>query len=87
MSSILATRDAADPSADEADRRDDGYQHQAEQNGVLDQRGAILIIPELVENGQSFTHDDTSRPKTRRFERSFALVECRKRLSWSNIPP
>src|SRR5271166_5903863 len=67
---------AADPGADEADGRDDGDQHEAEQNGVLDQRGAILIVPELVKNGQSFTHDDTSRPKTRRFERSFAPLDC-----------
>jgi hypothetical protein len=39
---------AADPGADEPDGRDHRDQHNAEQNCVLDQGGAIFIVPELA---------------------------------------
>jgi hypothetical protein len=50
---------AADPGANEADRRDDGHQQDAEQNRTLDQRGSSFIFPEPFESDQRFAHDST----------------------------
>jgi hypothetical protein len=44
------------PAADEHDRRNDGDQHDTEQNRIFDERGAFLVILELLDKLRHLTH-------------------------------
>src|SRR3954451_19793836 len=44
------------PAANEHDRRDDGDQHDAEQNRIFDERSAFLVILELLDQLRRLTH-------------------------------
>jgi hypothetical protein len=46
----------AHPAANEHDRRDDGDQHDAEQNRIFDERSAFLVILELLDQLRRLTH-------------------------------
>ena len=44
------------PAADQRDRRDDGDQHDAEQNRIFDERSAFLVTLELFDQLRHLTH-------------------------------
>jgi len=46
----------AHPAADQRDRRDDGDQHDAEQNRIFDERSAFLVTLELFDQSRHLTH-------------------------------
>ena len=50
---------AVDPSADRNNGGNDGHNHDAKQNGVFDERGAVFVPAQAGDKTRYFRHDAT----------------------------